>query len=81
MVVQRDLRWLESATPEEIVAAQSAGELAHLLGADTPEQIAAGRLASLLGAEIKDPNGDAASTVAATGRVLDRLAKARAAGR
>lgn len=40
MTVRRDKAWLAGATPDEIVAAQSNGELARLLGA-TPEDIAA----------------------------------------
>jgi hypothetical protein len=38
MVEQRNEAWVKAATPEQRVAAQSAGELAHYLGGTTPEE-------------------------------------------
>lgn len=40
MSVQRDEAWVLAAGPEERVAAQRAGELAHFLGGSTPEETA-----------------------------------------
>ncbi len=44
MVVQRGEAWANSATPDAIVAAQAAGELATYLGGETSEELAHGAL-------------------------------------
>ena len=40
MSVQRTGEWVKTASPEQIVAAQTAGELQHYLGGKTPDEVA-----------------------------------------